>query len=109
MLNIRNPWGNFEWDGDWGDNSEKWTEEMKAEFNPCLDENDGTFWMCYQDFVANFDSLDVCRTSNWDEMVLRGRFIRFNDVNDPENEIVVSKWLYALEIPVKTHIIIGLH
>ena len=29
LLNIRNPWGSFEWDGDWADNSQLWTEEMK--------------------------------------------------------------------------------
>ncbi len=26
LLKLRNPWGNFEWDGDWSDNSNKWTE-----------------------------------------------------------------------------------
>ena len=24
MLRVRNPWGKFEWQGDWSDNSEKW-------------------------------------------------------------------------------------
>jgi hypothetical protein len=27
LLNIRNPWGEKEWDGDWSDMSELWTEE----------------------------------------------------------------------------------
>jgi Calpain family cysteine protease len=26
LLKIRNPWGQFEWSGDWSDNSSKWTE-----------------------------------------------------------------------------------
>jgi calpain-15 len=25
LLQLRNPWGSFEWDGDWGDNSDLWT------------------------------------------------------------------------------------
>lgn len=47
LLNIRNPWGTFEWDGDWSDKSNKWTQEFKDHFKPVLDENDGTFWMSF--------------------------------------------------------------
>ena len=25
LIKIRNPWGDFEWKGDWGDESELWT------------------------------------------------------------------------------------
>mmetsp|Transcript_3680 Transcript_3680/g.3608 ORF Transcript_3680/g.3608 Transcript_3680/m.3608 type:complete len:416 (-) Transcript_3680:276-1523(-) len=109
LLMLRNPWGKFEWDGDWSDKSNKWTSEMIQAFNPVLDEEDGTFWMCFDDFVSNFDSLDVCRVSAWDELRLRGRFIRYNDINDPDNEVVVSKWFYALEVPARTHLVVGLH
>lgn len=49
---------------------------------PSLEGNDGTFWMCFSDFVANFDSLDVCRVRNWDEIRIRGRFIRFADTEN---------------------------
>lgn len=109
LLNFRNPWGGFEWDGDWSDNSHLWTEEMIKGFNATLDENDGGFWMSFDDFVKNFESLDVCRVQSWDELRLRGRFIRFYDVNDRENEVVVSKWIYALEVPGRTHLVVGLH
>jgi hypothetical protein len=30
IVKIRNPWGQKEWEGDWADNSEKWTEQTKA-------------------------------------------------------------------------------
>lgn len=25
LVKLRNPWGDFEWKGDWGDDSELWT------------------------------------------------------------------------------------
>jgi calpain-15 len=43
LINIRNPWGNFEWEGDWSDNSPLWTQQMKDALTPVLDSNDGTF------------------------------------------------------------------
>jgi hypothetical protein len=76
LINIRNPWGAFEWDGDWSDNSKLWSDDMKREIKPVLDENDGTFWMCFSDFVAHFRALNVCRVRNWQETRIRGKFIR---------------------------------
>jgi hypothetical protein len=35
---MRNPWGGFEWDGDWSDNSNKWTEETIKAFGAVFDE-----------------------------------------------------------------------
>ena len=31
IVKVRNPWGEWEWDGDWGDNSDRWTPELKRE------------------------------------------------------------------------------
>jgi calpain-15 len=65
LVNIRNPWGSFEWDGAWSDHSAKWTPDMIKEVKPVLDDNDGTFWMCFEDFVKHFSGLNVCRARNW--------------------------------------------
>lgn len=29
LIRLRNPWGDFEWKGDWSDDSELWTEALK--------------------------------------------------------------------------------
>ena len=29
LVCLRNPWGDFEWTGDWGDESDCWTPELK--------------------------------------------------------------------------------
>ena len=31
LVQLRNPWGDFEWTGDWGDNSACWTDALKKE------------------------------------------------------------------------------
>jgi len=66
LLNIRNPWGRFEWGGAWCDkDQERWTPEMIELLNPNFDELDGTFWMSFEDFVQHFRGLNVCRVRNW--------------------------------------------
>ena len=61
LLNIRNPWGRFEWDGAWSDKDKRWTKEMIKLVNPILDEHDGSFWMCIEDFVKNHTSINICK------------------------------------------------
>lgn len=57
---------------------------MKDLLKPNLNEIDGTFWICLKDFTENFSSLDVCRVRNWDEVRVRGRFIK---IIDKENQM----------------------
>lgn len=66
--------------------------------------------MCYEDFCAKFDSLDVCRVANWDDMRLRGKFQRqvLPDQAD-HTEVCTSKWFYGLELQSKSHVVFGLH
>lgn len=49
---------------------------------PNLEGDDGTFWMSFKDFSENFETFDVCRARNWDEVRIRGRFIRFSDTEN---------------------------
>lgn len=76
---------------------------------PALDLYDGTFWMSFKDFIEHFDCLDVCRVRNWDEVRVRGRFIRFADTDNKTSEVVQSKWIYAIDVPTKSHVLVTLH
>eukprot|EP00026_Physarum_polycephalum_P002846 Phypoly_transcript_02855.p1 GENE.Phypoly_transcript_02855~~Phypoly_transcript_02855.p1 ORF type:complete len:842 (+),score=77.87 Phypoly_transcript_02855:108-2633(+) len=62
---LRNPWGQAEWNGDWSDQSEKWTKLWKEK--PFVQnyqfKDDGKFYMCFEDFVKYFNRLYVLRTS----------------------------------------------
>lgn len=106
LLNIRNPWGAFEWDGDWSDSSALWTDEMKGAIRPVLDDNDGTFWMSYQDFIVQFNGVNICRVDSYHEARMKGLFER-KLVED--NEVVSSKWYYSVQAREDTHVVVGLH
>ena len=57
LLQIRNPWGKFEWKGDWGDSSDKWTDELKLALG-WVHADDGCFWMCLEDFKLYYEGVD---------------------------------------------------
>ncbi|KAF9429931.1 hypothetical protein BGZ94_008970 [Podila epigama] len=60
LVQLRNPWGQMEWNGDWSDQSEKWTPENMALLNQ-QEKDDGKFWMSYKDFLRVFDWIEICR------------------------------------------------
>lgn len=63
LIRVRNPWGNeHEWRGQWSDRSSEWKsidprkrEELGLTFN-----DDGEFWMSFEDFVGNFERMEIC-------------------------------------------------
>uniref|UniRef100_A0A0B7AGX8 Calpain-3 n=2 Tax=Arion vulgaris TaxID=1028688 RepID=A0A0B7AGX8_9EUPU len=63
MVRVRNPWGNgSEWKGAWSDGSREWSlisESEKQELGLAF-EDDGEFWMSFQDFTSNFQKLEIC-------------------------------------------------
>ncbi|CAL8099025.1 unnamed protein product [Calicophoron daubneyi] len=63
LVRVRNPWGNeSEWNGAWSDKSREWSlisPEVRQEVGLTFD-NDGEFWMSFQDFVSNFQKLEIC-------------------------------------------------
>jgi len=68
LVFVRNPWGSFEWKGQWSDKSSKWKEfpyiAKKLNFT---DADDGAFWMSWTDFMSVFSMINVCdRTTQKD-------------------------------------------
>ena len=66
MLRLRNPWGSFEWTGDWSDESPLWkkhSDVRRACDGGGEQADDGFFWMSFGDFCAHFKSVDVCHRS----------------------------------------------
>lgn len=53
LVKLRNPWGDFEWNGDWSDDSQCWTPETK-QLTGWTSEDDGTFFMCLEDLKRYF-------------------------------------------------------
>lgn len=63
LVKLRNPWGSFEWKGDWSDDSELWTDELKEEVG-WTDADDGTFFMSLNDLRSYFNRVQVCNVND---------------------------------------------
>lgn len=109
LVNIRNPWGKLNWLGDWSSTSSLWTNEIKRYINPSFDDYDSNIWMSFNDLINHFSTLHVCRVKNWDEVRIKGKFIRVQDLEDPSLEVVASKWFYSIELPERVRLFIGIH
>uniref|UniRef100_A0A8C2F5V6 Calpain 5a n=1 Tax=Cyprinus carpio TaxID=7962 RepID=A0A8C2F5V6_CYPCA len=90
MIRMRNPWGEREWNGAWSDSSEEWKRVSKGERERLgvTVEDDGEFWMDFEDFCKYFTDLILCRMINtsylsihktWEEEVMRGSWCRHDD------------------------------
>ncbi|KAM3137969.1 hypothetical protein pb186bvf_009864 [Paramecium bursaria] len=60
IYKIRNPWGRKEWQGNWSDQSNKWTPQLRQQLKHDI-KDDGIFWINYSDFITEFDSVCVCK------------------------------------------------
>jgi calpain-15 len=100
LLNMRNPWGTFEWEGDWADSDKAhWTASMVAALNPVFGD-DGTFWMSFADFARHFKTLNVCKVSDWEEVRVKGEFRSGG----------ASRYFYELSVTdARQRVVVGLH
>lgn len=65
LCHVRNPWGDFEWNGEWSDRSPLWRKFPEVA-QACgrgagLDDaNDGLFWMPLEKVLEMFEGVTVC-------------------------------------------------
>ena len=57
---MRNPWGKFEWQGDWSDESDLWTPELREQLD-VNEKDDGLFWMCLEDMNKYFGRIQLAK------------------------------------------------
>lgn len=62
-MKLRNPWGSFEWKGDWSDNSEFWTDQAKKQVG-LTTADDGSFWIDYEEFRQYYDQISICEIND---------------------------------------------
>lgn len=85
LLELKNPWGSFEWCGDYSDQSSKWTSVLRKEVDRLVKaedkkmassysskyklentgagvevKDDGAFWMSSDDFFKYFSDVGIC-------------------------------------------------
>ena len=58
LVNMRNPWGNGEWSGDWSDSSSRWN--LVSGGRPTSKKNEGTFWISIEDFCKYYVVSGIC-------------------------------------------------
>ncbi|CRK96884.1 CLUMA_CG009972, isoform A [Clunio marinus] len=72
LLKLRNPWGHYSWKGDWSDDSELWTDELREILMP-HGASEGVFWISFEDVLKYFDCIDICKVrQGWEEIRLLG-------------------------------------
>lgn len=60
LVQLRNPWGTFEWNGDYSDNSPLWTDALRKQLKVEV-KDDGVFWMPFERFIENYEGVGVLK------------------------------------------------
>ncbi|KAL4237592.1 hypothetical protein ACF0H5_002306 [Mactra antiquata] len=88
LIRVRNPWGTrVEWRGPWGDRSAEWNSipDPEKERMGLVFRDNGEFWMDFNDFLKNFDTVDICNLTpdspidmprQWHTTEFHGRWLK---------------------------------
>jgi calpain-15 len=45
-----------------------------------------------------FKGINVCKVRNWDDVRIKGKFIKVTDIEDSNIDVVLSKWYYTFPL-----------
>lgn len=61
LLTLRNPYGQYEWNADYSDKSNKWNLELKEYFHFSIAKGEnGIFFISFEDFIQEFTDVIIC-------------------------------------------------
>lgn len=87
LVRLRNPWGEKEWNGPWSDGSPEWSNisESQRKSIGIVNEDDGEFWMPFDQFCQHFTTLVICRMPNKTYLSLHRTW---------HESLFISEWKY---------------
>lgn len=118
FLKIRNPWGKKGWTGAWADFGPEW-DNVRETYPDAPDwmvnyrcENDGTFWMLFEDFCRYYNMIYVCIhfPSSWSEEPIKGRWNAASNCGgcpDKHNEWWTNP-CYKISVSTRTQLFISM-
>lgn len=109
IVNLRNPWGVFEWAGDWSASSPLWTEQIKSYYADYLQGASGSFWISIENLLENFTSLTVCETQGWHCFSFKSAFVKCVETNNETSPYFSPKAYFELNLTEKTRLVFGVH
>ncbi|CAG7838641.1 unnamed protein product [Allacma fusca] len=111
LVRLRNPWGSKEWNGAFSDRSAEWTKISKSEKDKLglTVDDDGEFWMPYDDFISEFSDLSICRLINtsvfnfrktWYENYFEGQWTEpLTAGGCPNNDTFLKNPQFCFDVP----------
>ncbi len=99
LVQLRNPWGSFEWKGDFSDKSKTWGNYPGLKEQLVEDRDDGIFFMTFDDFLKYFPYTFISKYKN-------GAKYSFQKVHQASHNTMCAT---KINITATTNIAIGLH
>jgi len=104
LIQIRNPWGRIEWQGDWSDRSSLWTDRLRRELG-VKPQDDGVFWISMRDvspylsyfyvnhFQPGWKLTSVTKATMWSGGGLQRMGLRMRVYDSAERNVAPDLWL----------------